>query len=364
MGLPEVFDKIVASPKFRRFSAGFLPFRPTARRRSKALFDLMAGFVYSQILLACTRLGLHDMLLERPRTFEELQSATGLEPDALTRLLRAAAALDIVEHRRGGRYGLGRIGQDVANNAAALSMIEHHTAFYDDMRDPLALLRGEVTETALGNYWPYVTRPDGMADDVASDYSTLMARSQEGVAEEVLDDYPVRGRRHIVDIGGGDGTFLSAVAWRVGADAKLTLFDLPPVAEAARARLAEKGLAERIEAVGGDFLKTPLPAGADLITLVRVLFDHPDRTVKPLLTAIRGALGDDGTLLIAEPVAETRGGERIADAYFGFYLLAMGEGRTRTFDEHSALLREAGFTRIRAVSCRMPHMVRLIEART
>jgi len=363
MALPEIIDRLVASPKFRRFSAGFLPFRPLARHRSKVLFDLMAGFVHSQILLACVRLDLPSLLLERPRRLSELMGHTGLSEEAMTRLLKAAISLGLVRRRRGDLYGLGPVGQDVANNAAALAMIEHHVAFYADMRDPIALLKREVPETALAAYWPYVGDRDGVTESVASDYSTLMAQSQEGVAEEVLDDYSVKGRRHILDIGGGDGTFLSAVARRVSLDTKLTLFDLPQVAQAARHRLTTAGLADRIETVGGDFLETPLPGDADLITLIRVLFDHPDRIVAPLLKAIRAAIAPDGALLIAEPVSETPGGERIADAYFSFYLLAMGEGQVRTKAHHTDLLKNAGFSKVRVVSCRMPHLVRLIEAR-
>ena len=43
-----------------------------------------------------------------------------------------------------------------------------------------------------------------------------------------------------------------------------------------------------------------------------------------------GALPADGTLLLAEPMAGSRGAEPVGDAYFGFYLLAMGSGRPRT----------------------------------
>ncbi len=356
-------DKVIASPRFRRFAAGFPVLRPVARRRSKALFDLMAGFVYSQVLLAFTRLDLPNLLLEKPRSFEELMAWTQLDADHLRRLLKAAKALDLVSYRGPDIYGLGTVGRDLANNAAALSMIEHHAGFYADLNDPIALLTSEQKSTGLNDYWRYVSETEAIPEELAAKYSTLMSQSQEGLSEEIIDDYTMTGRRHILDVGGGDGTFLRCVAARVGPETALTLFDLPAVAETAKARLAERGLEGRISAVGGDFLTSDFPDAPDLVTLVRVLFDHPDRTVRPLLGRIRAALAPDGALLIAEPMSETRGGERIADAYFGFYLLAMGEGRVRTVDEHTALLKEAGFSRIRPLSCRMPHMIRLIEAR-
>lgn len=363
MGVAERLDHIIANPKFRRFAAAFPLLRPVARRRSKTLFDLMAGFVYSQTLLVCVRYELPDFLLERPRTREELVTRTGLPIDRLERLLKAAIALDILRERRGDRIGLGQVGRDLAQNAAALSMIEHHVAFYADMSDPMALLSGDVEDRAVRDFWPYVSEKSAIKGDTAADYSLLMSRSQEGLAEEILDDYGIAGRRHIVDIGGGNGNFLSVAAQRADAETRLTLFDLPPVAESARDRLNAMGLGDRIQTMGGDFLSSSLPEDADLVTLIRVLFDHPDETVKPLLSAIRSALAPDGAVLIAEPISGTPGGARIADAYFGFYLMAMGDGRTRTEADHRVLLNAAGFSRVRFPTARMPHMVRLIEAR-
>ena len=359
----QLLEKWVATPRFRRFAAAVPLLRPVARHRSRVLLDMMAGFVYTQVLLACTRLDLPNKLLGRTLDLETLAAETGMPKEALRRLLRAAASLDIVKEKRGEAYALGAVGRDLANNDAALSMIEHHVALYADLRDPLALLRGEIDQTAMNAVWPYVNDPAGFGQETAEHYSTIMSRSQEGVAEEILDDYSVRGCRHIRDIGGGDGTFLSAVAARADVKTKLSLFDLPPVAKMAAERLGTRGLGQRINAVGGSFKTDALPSGADLITLVRVLFDHPDETVIPLLKVIRDAVSEDGALLIAEPMARDSAADRIPDAYFSFYLLAMGEGRIRSVERHTELLHNTGFSRVRRVSSRMPHIVSLIEAR-
>jgi demethylspheroidene O-methyltransferase len=85
------------------------------------------------------------------------------------------------------------------------------------------------------------------------------------------------------------------------------LFDLPAVAARAEARFAAAGLGAR--AVGGDFARDALPTGADIATLVRVIHDHDDVTVRRILAAARAALPAGGTLLLAEPMAATRGAE-------------------------------------------------------
>ena len=90
-------------------------------------------------------------------------------------------------------------------------------------------------------------------------------------------------------------------------------------------------------------LRDPLPRGADVISLVRVLHDHDDESARTLVAAVRDALPPGGTIVVAEPMAGAPGAEPMGDAYFGFYLLAMGRGRPRKLDEIAKLLRAAGF---------------------
>ena len=132
------------------------------------------------------------------------------------------------------------------------------------------------------------------------------------------------------------------------------LFDLPAVVERARARLAAAGLLERASINGGNFLTNPLPEGADVISLVRIVHDYDDASALSLLRAVRRALSPDGTLLIAEAMSGVRGAEPL-DAYYGFYTLAMGRGEPRTVAEIGRLLRQAGFGRFRLLRNRMPN---------
>jgi len=71
----------------------------------------------------------------------------------------------------------------------------------------------------------------------------------------------------------------------------------------------------------------------------------------------------DGTLLIAEPISGVRGAERIGDAYFAFYLLAMGSGRPRSLAQLRGMLTEAGFGDIALRPVAMPMLASVITAR-
>lgn len=356
-------DRLLGDERFQRFAAAFPLTRPIARRRARALFDLMAGFVYSQVLLSCVRLKLFDLLAEGPQPFGVLCHRLDLAEPQAHKLLAAAQALDLVE-QRGQAWALGSLGAVMVGNAPLVAMIEHHASLYRDLADPVALLRGERGATELGRYWAYADNEQAGALDAqrVADYSALMAASQPLIATQVLDAYPIARHRCLLDVGGGEGVFLCAAAKRAP-QLRLMLLDLPAVAERARARFAQAGIADRADAIGGDFLNRPLPKGADVASLVRVMFDHHDDNAMRILRAVRAALPDDGTLLVAEPMAGTRGAEPMGDAYFGFYLMAMGSGRSRSPQRLGEMLSAAGFGDIRQVATRIPLQTGLLVAR-
>ncbi len=355
-------ERLTASPAFRAWATRFPLTRPFARRRARALFDLCAGFVYSQVLAACVKLRLFALLEHGPVEEAALAQQLGLPPEGALRLLRAAAALDLVLRRDDGRWALGPLGAAMIGNPGIAAMVEHHALLYADLADPVALLRRPRGGNALSGYWAYAgaAEPAALPGEHVGDYTALMAASQPMVAAEVIGAYDFAQHRAILDVGGGSGAFLAAVA-AAAPESHLTVFDLPAVAEQARARFARLGLAARAGAIGGDFATDPLPAGHDLICFTRVLHDHDDATVRLLLRRAREAL-PRGRVLIAEPMAGTRGAEPAGDAYFGFYLLAMGTGRPRRAEEYAAMLREAGFARPREVATRTPLLARVMLA--
>lgn len=362
--LRDAADKLLGSPRFHHWAAAFPLTRWKARREARALFDLCGGFVYSQVLLACVRTDLFRLLADGPQDARKIAVRIGMSDEAAARLLDAAVALRLAARRSGGRYGIGMLGAAMVANPGIAAMVEHHGRIYRDFEDPVALLRGLSARTALSQYWPYAGNEQAcaLASERISDYTALMAASQPMVASEVLDAYPVAAHRCLLDIGGGDGSFLVAVAARAP-DLRLQLFDLPAVADRARMRFEAAGLTRRATAFGGSFQSGPLPVGADLVSLVRVLHDHDDEDVMSLLRSIHRALPPDGTLLIAEQMSDVPGAEPVGDAYFGFYLMAMGRGRPRSEARLTEMLRAAGFCQIGLIPTRIPLQTCVMVAR-
>ncbi len=358
-------DSLLASASFQRWAAAFPLTRPIARKRAADLFDLCAGFVYSQTLAACVQLDLFETLRAGSCDVGTLALRAAMPDEAMTSLCEAACALQLLERRGHARYGLGPLGAALLGNPGIAAMVRHHAALYADLADPVALLRGRETERRLAHYWPYALDNSGetLTRDNVAPYTTLMAASQPMIADLVLAAYPLTGHRCLLDMGGGDGSFLAAAA-RQAPQLRLKLFDLPEVTAIAREKLAAAGLSERVAISSGSFFDDPLPAGADVISLIRVVHDHDDGAVARLLAKARAALPGDGVLLLGEPMCDQTKGADAVGAYFEIYLRAMGQGRPRSANRLRELLKAAGFSQVRVLRTPIPLITGVIVAKS
>ena len=352
---------MIANPNFQRWAARFPLTRRLVRRDGEALFDLVAGFCHSQVLLALVEFDVLGMLLDGPVPAAVIARRSQVPEPRMEILLRAGAALRLLRFDRDGRVVLARRGAALAGVPGLAAMIRHHRVLYGDLADPVAFFRGE-TEPELAAFWPYVFGAARAEEPAISQrYSTLMADTQRLVADDTLDAVSLRGVRHLMDVGGGTGTFLAEAARRWPA-MRMTLVDLPAVVAGVDA--ADLRWGGRLTVAPVSFRDEPLPRGADAISLVRVLYDHRDDTVRGLLAAIRAALSPGGLLIVSEPMTGGMAPTRPGDAYFALYTLAMETGRARSVDEIAALCVEAGFTDIRMPAPRRPFVTRVVTART
>ncbi len=333
-------NRLLADPKFLSFAQAFPLTRPTARAKSLELFDLLAGFSYSQVLYACVSLRVLQHVGQGGVSPSALASQIGLSEPKADILIRAAVALNILGWDKGNVI-LGPHGAALMGQPWIMRFVEHHRFFYRDLEDPVAMLQGKTNPNGLQSYWSY---ENGESDKSA--YSDLMAASQEAVSQQILGAYDFSKHTKVLDVGGGNGAFLRALSKRYpGID--LNLFDLDGVVKLAAGH-------PHLHLHSGDFRHDPLPEGMDLITLIRVVHDHDDDVVLALLRNIRAVCTRQTTLMIAEPFAGLAANAKVTDAYFNFYFAAMGQGRTRTPSEISVIAAKAGFGRPKSWATHMP----------
>lgn len=355
-----LWARLVASPRFQSITARIPGLRSLARRDGDQLMDLVAGFVHSQVLLTCVELGLLHRLMEGPQSAADLARGTGIDTRRMAILCNAAAALGLMRRTRSGSYAIARKGAALIGVPGLEDMIRHHAVLYRDLSNPVDTFRG--AETELSQFWPYVFGA-GAADDpqTAARYSRLMSESQGLVAQETLSRVDLSKANEVLDIGGGQGAFLMALGARHKGP-RLHLFDLPAVVSGAATQFESAGLAPRAKISAGSFRDDPLPPGADVITLNRVLYDHADNTVQALLSKVFEALPPGGHVIVSEPMAGDKAPERAGDAYFAIYTMAMGTGCTRSPGRIVELLQRAGFEGARDAGTSRPFVTRVVSA--
>jgi len=171
--------------------------------------------------------------------------------------------------------------------------------------------------------------------DVAADFDALMGPAGHGTPDvtfEVLGGWdPVRT---VVDVGGGTGAMLAEILrsrpWVRG-----TLVDLPGTVARATATFTAAGVADRVDAIGQSFFD-PLPAGADVYLLRKVLNDWPDAETEAILRRCAEAARPRGQVVVMGGVLPVGAQPRLE-----IEMLLLG-GRSDSLDEFRERARRAG----------------------
>jgi demethylspheroidene O-methyltransferase len=364
LGYAKRRNRVFSNAQFQSWAARLPLIRWIARSRANGAFNLLAGFAYSQVLRAYVEGGLFDILKDGPLSAADAGARMGLSHGAALTLLRAGRPLMLSEEPAPDHWMLGEQGAVFATNPGVQAMVRHHRLLYDDLADPLALLRADRSEpTALSRFWTYAGALHGASErgEDTAEYSRLMAASQHFVADEVLASVTFRNVERLLDVGGGHGAFLRHIG-TAHPHLKLGLFDLPEVASAGAQVLGETLGTSRVTAHPGNFFSDSIPEGYDMVSLVRILHDHDDAPAQGLLANIRTSMAPGARLLIAEPMAQIPGAEPMGETFFGLYLWAMGSGRPRSPAEITAMLRAAGFTHTQVIATAQPVNASVIMA--
>ncbi|GIQ75537.1 hypothetical protein BraRD5C2_39780 [Bradyrhizobium sp. RD5-C2] len=164
------------------------------------------------------------------------------------------------------------------------------------------------------------------------------------VTHNLLQAYDFGTISHLMDVGGGSGELMGAVA-REYSNIKGTVFDLSRCADAANQNFGQLGISDRVDFVAGDFFHS-VPAAADAIILKSIIHDWDDARSRIILGNCRKALPRQGRLLLVErAMPELPGADDAARscAMSDLNMLRGPGGRERTEREYHRLLTESGF---------------------
>jgi demethylspheroidene O-methyltransferase len=317
--------------------AGFPFTRGIAKREGEALFDLVAGFVHSQVLHALVELRVLHMLLDAPATARAVAGRTNLDPRRAEVLLRAGVALGLMKLRRDGRFALSRRGAALLGVPGLEAMILHHRAFYRDLEDPVASCGTGRTRSLPASGPMSSARRAEIEPEVARTYSDLMADSQALVAEETLRTVDSAGSRGSWTWAAGRGR--SSPPWpRPIRSSRRRSSTCPRSCPPPRSGSAARGFGAASTCHGGSFRDEPLPGARTRSRSCACSTTMRTRRWRFSSRRVREALPPGGRMIVSEPMTGGARPSRPGDTYFALYTMAMGTGRTRSPAEIAGLL--------------------------
>lgn len=306
-------------------------------QRSNVLENVMrvtelGDYVIPTTLRVVCDLRVADLLTDGPRPVEELAEQTGSHAPSLLRALRGLAIKGIFTEVSTGVFGLTPMAE-LLRSDHVFSLVDALPLLPGDVRAFSAFDHSVRTgEPSFGHvhggqgYWEYLT--EHPEESARFDGTQASATRLELRACLLAYDWSRLGS--LVDVGGGNGAFLSGLLAR-HKGLRGTLFDMPHVVSGAHAVFDKAGVSERATAEGGSFFEN-VPAGHDAYLMKRILYSWVDDKASQILRAVRAGMRQDSKLLVVEPVVRP-GDEFSPGKVYDLLMLAMGGGHARTEEQ-------------------------------
>jgi predicted O-methyltransferase YrrM len=303
------------------------------------LMQMTTGYWRSQVLFAASELGVFEALARGPLPAADIAARCASSPAYTERLLNGCVACDLLE-KRDGRFANTQLATQYLTPDSEQSLA-HWVRFMGDCYRPWSGLAGAVRDgRPVADGFDQIAR----GEDYTRHIILAMHEYALGPGRAMVANLDLSGRKRMLDVGGGPGTYSILLAERFP---QLTaeVLDLPPVIGITRELVERHGMDGRVTMRAGNYLTDDLGSGYDVVLLSNMLHQEDPQTCKAILRKAYEALEEGGLLVIQLAFLNS---EKDAPAWAVLQslqlLLLYPHGRAYSFDEVLAMLPETGFT--------------------
>jgi ubiquinone/menaquinone biosynthesis C-methylase UbiE len=326
--------------------------KPLEENAVQRLVDLTLAFYRFQYLAAAVEFDLFTLLARHPGLSQpDLAARLELRETPIRTLLLCLGSVGLVR-RDGDRY----FNSPLADRYLVRDRPDNFLA-----RVRMGRL---LTYHGMGSFYESLKANTNVGlQHVPGKGSTLYARiGEDPVLQDVFHEFMASFSRHhtilstidltgcerLLDVGGGAEAVNAIALAQRWPTLRVTLLDLPPVAAAARKRVDESGLSDRIEVVGMDCLDQEFPSGFDAVFYAHFLGIFSLEKQRDLVAKGARAVKPQGRLLVVGAVQNEGETDGWHAAWLSAYFLTIvnGEGCMLTWPELQRVYGEAGFDAI------------------
>jgi SAM-dependent methyltransferase len=339
-----LWDRFVALPT-TRFIEGII-----LRRQVERLYLVFGGHIFFQTLRTAVQLDLFTLLAkEGPLTRQEIAKRLGIAEQPARIVVLGLTVVGFLR-KRGERYSnsyLAGLLLDKNSPRKITAYVElQHRAMYKGLFWMLESVR-EYRNVGLKEFpgdEPTLYQRLAHDPEVEQIFQEAMQELSVQANADMARFVDLRGVKHLVDVGGGDGTNIIAMARR-WPHLRATVFDSPTVCEIARKNIAASGLANRLDAVPGECFADPFPKDADCLMFAHFFTIWGEKKDRELLRKCHDSLPSGGKVIIFNMMQHDDETGPLSAAVGSPYFLALatGLGMLYTWREYATWMQEAGF---------------------
>jgi predicted transcriptional regulator len=324
----------------------------------RRLWDLWLTHTYQGAIVVADDMGIFKALGERPATISELAERLDFDQRATSVLVRLLASLGLLVSRE-DRFQLADTARVYLQKSSPFywghmmrsGVNEWHVSTITEAlkkKDSANSVGPEGTPKPTGSG----RSADGWAQgnisiEQASNIAAMMHAHSLLSAIGVARNYDFTGIKRILDVGGGSGCFMIAIA-QAHPTLRSTILELPTMCEVAKSYIQAGRVADRVDTLPTDMFRQPWPNGYDTVFFSNIWHDWNFRTCTWLAERTFEILPSGGRIMLHEMLLDDDGAGPVTAAGFSMLMLLATQGQQFTFGELKEILERAGFKGIQA----------------
>ena len=300
-------------------------------------------------LHAAVKLDLFTPLSMSPLVAGQLADRCQLDERGLTMLLDALTAMFLLNKEAGAYRATPFASQYLSRDSEDYlgHIIMHHHHLVDSWsRLDESVRSGRPSRKRVSH---------DAADEERESFLLGMYNLARMIAPQVAARVDLSGRRHLLDLGGGPGTYAIHFC-RENPELQATVFDLPGTQPIAEQTIRQFGMQERIDFLPGDFQTDPVAGDYDVAWLSHVLHGEDPVGCATMVDKAVATLVPGGLLLVQEFILDDTRTRPLFPALFSLnMLLGTPSGQAYSAREIKQMLSAAGLGQVRRLPISLPN---------
>ena len=309
---------------------------------ARSLIGLSGSYWQACALHAGVALDVFTQMADASLTAEQAAEKIGADARATAMLLNALTAMGLLI-KESGRY---RNTDDAIRYLSRPS--DEYTGFIIRHHHHLMASWQRLAE-AVTTGKPVRDRVSFGGHNERESFLMGMFNMAMTVAPDIVPRIDLSGRRRLLDLGGGPGTYAIHFC-KANPGLSAVVFDLPTSRPFAEGTIERFGLKERIDFMGGDYIKDTLPQGFDVVWLSQILHSEGPAEGRAIIRKAAAALEPGGLIAIHEFIMDDEESGPLFPALFSLNML-LGTPYGRAYSERAlkSMLAETGIGSIRRI---------------